>query len=116
MCDIIRTYVHIKDWNMSRIGRRRKCCNIRKNHTEVCFKPCGIRSEELNTVVLFEDEMEAVRLADFEELYQQEASEKMEISRTTFSRLVMEARKKIADAILHKKMLIVKKRQEGKYL
>jgi len=54
---------------------------------------------------LREDEMEALRLADYEGLYQQECADKMGISRTTFSRLVESARKKIADALLHMKAI-----------
>jgi len=49
--------------------------------------------------------MEALRLADYERLYQQEYADKMGISRTTFSRLIESARKKIADALLHTKVI-----------
>ena len=66
--------------------------------------------DKLEEVIVYEDEMEAIRLADFENLYQQDASESMKISRTTFSRLVSDARRKIADAILHQKVLIIKDR------
>jgi len=54
--------------------------------------------------------MEAIRLDDFKSLYQQECADKMGISRTTFSRLIESARKKIADAILNQKILNVEKR------
>ncbi|MDX1810052.1 MAG: DUF134 domain-containing protein [Sulfurospirillaceae bacterium] len=93
-------------------GRRRKDRNIDADHSEICFKPRGIRSDSLESVILYEDEMEAVRLADYESLYQQECADKMHISRTTFSRLVESARKKIADALLNNKMLEVKKREQ----
>ncbi len=92
------------------LGRRRKFRNIDKDYSKICFKPCGIRVDELEEVVIYEDEIEAIRLADFENLYQQDASDSMKISRTTFSRLVSEARKKMADAILHQKILIMEKR------
>ena len=59
-------------------------------------------------MVLYEDEMEAVRLADFEGLYQQECSDRMGISRTTFSRLIESARKKISDALVNGKALVIK--------
>jgi predicted DNA-binding protein (UPF0251 family) len=49
--------------------------------------------------------MEAIRLADYEGLYQQECADKMGISRTTFSRLIESARRKIADALLNTKAL-----------
>ena len=88
-------------------GRRRKNRNIDADHTEVCFKPCGVEKKSLNIIVIYEDEMEAIRLADLESMYQQECADKMQISRTTFSRLVESARKKIADALLNQKAIRV---------
>ena len=86
-------------------GRKPIQRNIDADHSHVCFKPCGIKRSELERVVLGEDEMEALRLADYEGLYQQECADKMGISRTTFSRLIESARKKIADALLHTKAI-----------
>ena len=86
-------------------GRKRKERIVDADHSGVCFKPCGIKKTDLERVVLREDEMEAIRLADYEGLYQQECADKMGISRTTFSRLIEGARKKIADALLHTKAL-----------
>ncbi len=82
--------------------------NIDADHSGICFKPCDINER----VELFEDEMEAIRLADFEGLYQQECADKMGISRTTFSRLIESARKKTADALLHTKALKIFKEDE----
>jgi len=95
---------------MNCVGRKRKHRVIEADHSKVCFKPCGIRANLLEVVIIYEDEMEAIRLADFESLYQQESANKMQISRTTFSRLVESARKKIADALLHQKAINIKKR------
>ena len=94
-------------------GRRRKNRHIEADHSGVCFKPCGIERASLQRVVLDEDEMEAIRLSDLEGLYQQECADKMKISRTTFSRLIESARKKIADALLNKKALRINKGKEG---
>ncbi len=88
--------------------RRKIARNIEADHSAVCFKPCGTRRKELEIVYLFEDEMEAIRLADYEGLYQQECAERMGISRPTFSRLIERARKKTADALLHTKALNIK--------
>jgi len=93
-------------------GRRRKDRHIEADHSGVCFKPCGIERVNLQRVVLDEDEMEAIRLSDLEGLYQQECADKMKISRTTFSRLIESARKKIADALLNKKALRINKGKE----
>ena len=92
-------------------GRRRKRRNINFDHSGVCFKPCGTKGSLLETVVIYEDEMEAIRLSDYEALYQQECADKMGISRATFSRLVESARKKIADALLNHKILEVQSRK-----
>jgi predicted DNA-binding protein (UPF0251 family) len=95
---------------MNGFGRKRKKRNIEIDHSKVCFKPCGIRANQLEHIILYEDEMEAIRLADFKSLYQQKSADKMKISRTTFSRLVESARKKIADALLHQKAIKIEKR------
>jgi len=95
---------------MNGFGRKRKERNIEADHSKVCFKPCGIRGNRLEHIILYEDEIEAIRLADFESLYQQESADRMGISRTTFSRLVESARKKVADALLHQKAIKIEKR------
>jgi len=97
-------------------GRKRKNRNIDADHSGICFKPCGVQRVNLQRVILDEDEMEAIRLADLEGLYQQECSEKMAISRTTFSRLIESARKKIADALINTKALRIKKQNDTKVL
>ena len=65
-----------------------------------CFKPCGIPRHNLDYEVLTKDEIEAIRLADFEGLYQEEAAKEMGVSRPTFSRILSSARKKIANALI----------------
>jgi uncharacterized protein len=69
------------------------------------FKPRGIPTIELEEVVLNLDEFEAIRLADYEQLYQEEAAIQMNISRQTFGRIIESARRKIADAIISGKAL-----------
>jgi len=61
----------------------------------------------LEAVNLRVDELEAVRLADFEGLYQEAAAEKMHISRQTFGRILESAHKKIADALVNGKALSI---------
>lgn len=65
------------------------------------FKPAGIPLRELEELVLRPDELESLRLADLEGLYQEEAAERMGISRPTFARLVETARRKVADALVN---------------
>ena len=61
----------------------------------------------LEEVRLGLDELEAVRMADLEGLYQEEAAEKMGVSRQTFGNIVESARKKIADALVNSKALVM---------
>ena len=69
------------------------------------FKPGGIPAAHLEEVALTLDELEAVRLADLNGLYQEEAAPRMDISRSAFARTLESARRKIADALIHGKIL-----------
>jgi len=69
------------------------------------FKPRGIPVSMLEEVVLTLDEFEAIRLADYEQLYQEEAAKRMNISRQTFGRIIEDAHKKIADVLINGKAL-----------
>ena len=69
------------------------------------FKPRGIPISQLEEVVLSLDEYEAIRLADYEQLYQEEAAARMKISRQTFGRIIEAAHKKIADVLMNGKAL-----------
>lgn len=71
------------------------------------YKPQGIPAAGLEQVVLTEDEWEAVRLADKEGLYHEQAAEQMNISRQTFGRILESARRKIADALVSGKALLI---------
>jgi uncharacterized protein len=69
------------------------------------FKPAGIPMRELEEVVMTLDEFEALRLADLEGLYQEQAAERMNVSRPTFGRVIDSAHRKLADALVHAKAL-----------
>ena len=66
----------------------------------VWFKPTGIPLRNLTEVVLTLDEIEAMRLADAEGLYQEQVSEQMKVSRATVGRILASARKKVAQALV----------------
>jgi len=51
------------------------------------------------------EEIEAIRLSDLEQLEQEAAAKRMDISRGTFQRILTEARQKIADVLIHGKAL-----------
>ncbi len=71
------------------------------------FKPMGIRRSILQKVTLDLDEYEAIRLADYLSMGHAEASDEMEISRSTFTRLIETARKKVAQFIIEGKELFI---------
>lgn len=85
--------------------RPRLCRRVRFQPNVTYFKPAGIRMVELEESVLTVDEFEAVRLKDLGGLDQEECAKKMNISQPTFHRLILSARKKIADAIVNGKAI-----------
>lgn len=85
---------------------RPPCCRrISGSPLASVFKPIGIPMRDLTEVVMTLDEFEALRLADLNGLYQEQAAAQMAISRPTFSRIVDAARRKVADALVHGKAL-----------
>ena len=74
------------------------------------FKPAGIPLHRLEDILMETDEFEALRLADEQDLYNQEAARKMGISRQTFDRIIRAARHKVATALVHGKALRIKPR------
>ncbi|MFZ2782357.1 MAG: NifB/NifX family molybdenum-iron cluster-binding protein [Rectinemataceae bacterium] len=71
------------------------------------YKPAGVPARDMGEVVLGFDEAEALRLADLQGLYQDAAALSMGVSRQTFGRIVEGARRKVADAILNGKALLI---------
>ena len=60
------------------------------------FKPVGVPRTKLELLNLSLDEFEAIRLADHLGMDHNDASGEMEISRSTFTRLIEKAHKKIS--------------------
>ena len=69
------------------------------------FKPAGIPMRLLEEVRLTLDELEAIRLKDMEGLEQEQGAEKMNVSRSTFQRILTSARRKTVDALINGKAL-----------
>lgn len=65
------------------------------------WKPAGIPMSGLEEIGLSVDELEALRLADLEGLYQEEAARRMGVSRATFARIVAASRRKVACALVN---------------
>jgi predicted DNA-binding protein (UPF0251 family) len=69
------------------------------------FKPQGVPLRMLNQVNLGIDELEALRLSDFEGLSQETGAGQMNVSRATFGRIVARAHQKVADALINGKAI-----------
>jgi len=82
-----------------------KCRHISGELGASYFKPRGIPCSSLIEVTLTLDELEALKLADLNGEYQEEAAKKMNVSRQTFGLIIEKARKKLADAIVNGKAL-----------
>ncbi len=80
---------------------RRVACDIPARY----FKPQGIPMYALEEIELAQDEVEAMRLTDIEDLYQAEAAERMGVSRQTLGNIIARAHKKVALAIMQGKAL-----------
>ncbi len=83
--------------------QRRRC--IRTMPGTCLFGPLGTPSGEHSEVTLSLDEYEALRLADYEGLYQEAAALRMGVSRQTFGRILEGAHKKVAEALVYGKIL-----------
>ena len=68
---------------------------------ERCFRPRCKKTKALNGVTLSIDEFEAIRLADLEGLSQERIARQMKVHRSTISRILESAHKKIADAFVN---------------
>lgn len=84
---------------------RRIRCNPEANY----FKPRGIPMRQLAEIELEKDELEAIKLADFDGLKHEDGAKKMDISRATFGRILEKGRRKVAEAIIQSKAIKINK-------
>ena len=82
---------------------RRVCCRFPGRG----FRPLGIPARDLPAVTLGLDELEAIRLADRELLYQDAAAERMGVSRQTFARILARGRAAVAESLVEGKLLLI---------
>jgi len=85
--------------------RTPKCRRVAFMPQVTYFKPAGIKLTALEDVQMSVEEAEALRLKDLEGLEQEQAAVKMNISRSTFQRVLASARQKVSDALLNGKAL-----------
>lgn len=93
--------------------RPRKCRRIVSEFGIRFFGPKGIPMRDLDQVFISHDEVEALRLADLEMMYHEEAAQKMGVSRATYGRTLDTARRKLADAFINGKGIQV---EGGSYM
>ncbi len=87
---------------------RRVCCIPGVSY----FKPAGVPMRLLGENILSVEEVEAIRLRDIERMEQKDCALAMDISRPTFQRVLLSARRKVADSLLCGKALRI---QGGNY-
>jgi predicted DNA-binding protein (UPF0251 family) len=71
------------------------------------FKPFGVPISDLEPVILFFEEYEAVRLLDYKGMTQMEAASEMAVSRPTLTRIYEKARRTIAQAFVEGKAIFI---------
>lgn len=82
-----------------------RCRRIERLPVYRSFSPDDITAAE--SVRMTVDEYEALRLLDDEDLTQEACAARMNISRTTVTAIYDSARKKVADALVHGKRLLI---------
>lgn len=78
------------------------------------FKPTGIPMDKLPRIELDSDELEALKLCDYDGLFQAQAGERMGVSRGTVQRLLVTARRKVAATLVEGAALVIDGRAGSK--
>ena len=76
---------------------RRVCCKP----GDRCFRPVHVPRKDIIVTKITLDELEALWLCDSLNLEQDAAAKKMKVHRSTVSRILAAARKKVANALVH---------------
>ncbi len=82
------------------MARGPKCRRVEFSPRVTSFKPGGIPHSCLEEILVKIEELEAIRLKDLLGIEQEECAEKMGVSRPTFQRILIEGRRKIAQALI----------------
>ena len=80
--------------------RPRKCRLVRLDPRVRFYKPRGVPLRELEVIALKDEELEALSLADVQRLDHEAAAASMNVSRPTFSRILAQARRAVATALV----------------
>ena len=87
---------------MPRPRKWRKVCCLPESSQ---YGPLNGTAESTPDVVMSVDEYEAIRLIDLENFTQEECADQMNIARTTVQRIYADARRKIAESLVHGRVL-----------
>ena len=84
------------------VGRKRKRLKIEPIHTTQIV-PFPLKPGK--PIIIFPEEIEAMRLVDLNGMRQEEAARKMGCSRSTIARLLKSGRKKIMEGVVEGKII-----------
>ena len=87
--------------------RPRKCRRVCCLPWNASFGPIGERSAQ-TSIVMRVDEYETIRLIDLMGYTQEECAAQMNVARTTVQGIYNDARKKLADALVNGRSLIIR--------
>jgi len=90
---------------MVRPIKNRRVCNPPKMQG---FKPFGIAFCETENIIIQFDEYESLKLLNYDNLSQEEAAELMNVSRPTMTRIYNSALKKLSQAFVEGKTILIK--------
>ena len=89
---------------MPRPRKWRKVCSLPESRK---FGPLDFIADEQYRVIMTVDEYETIRLIDLEGFNQEECAKQMDVARTTVQGIYVEARKKLAEALVEGRVLLI---------
>lgn len=87
------------------MSRPRKCRYVVREPGVTFFKPQGIPLKTLEHTLITVDELEALRLSDYEGLSHEDVARQMRVSRPTVTRMLAKAHRVVADALVNGKAI-----------
>ena len=87
------------------MARPRKSRRVGSPPKMTGFRPFGMASAGINTLLLKYEEYESIRLVNYEGLSQEDAARQMNVSRPTFTRIYNKALKTIAKSFVEGKTI-----------
>lgn len=87
--------------------RPRKCRRVCRLPENAGFGPLSCGGTAEGAVNMTVEEYEAIRLIDLEGFTQEECAKQMNVARTTVQAMYNDARKKLADALVNGRMLVI---------